>query len=257
MNGDRSSLQRSGAEGYATINTTDTDTPITITSPPPPPLLVEPKRFNWNLFVDIFSVVFFFLLLLYCCSEAYLHRNDQVQKHEFAIDSVVAAAYDRPTNNKINSGWNLMFNVTNRSNYSTFFYENVAVSGFYGDQILWATMLPNFYQHGGDHSALKMAMLSSSAADGAYFPKGFIYGNRKLNMSPGIDVKLIATVTEHSKVLSQRSYQIVVFCPAIKMKLDSTLKFLKFTGASRQCQVMIWFFLRLGESCIYRCSIVV
>ncbi|WOH12493.1 hypothetical protein DCAR_0831997 [Daucus carota subsp. sativus] len=235
MNGDRSSLQRSAAEGYATINTTDT--PIILT--PQQPIGVESKRFNWNLFLDIFSIIFFFLLLLYCGSEVYLHRNDQVRKHEFSIDSVVAAAYDRPTDNKINSGWNLMFNVTNRSNNSTFFYENVAISGFYGDQILWATMLPNFYQHVGDHSALKMSMVSSSAADGAYFPKGFIYNNRKLNMSPGIDVKLIATVTEHSKVLSQHSYQVVVFCPNIKMKLDSAQDFLKFTGASRQCQLII------------------
>lgn len=235
MNGDRSSLERSGAEGYAAISTTDT--PITLT--PPQSLRVETKKFNWNLFVDIFSLIFFFLLLLYCGSEVYLHRNDQIRKHEFAVDSVVAAAYNRPTNNKINSGWNLMFNVTNRSNHSTFFYENVAVSGFYGDEILWATMLPSFYQHVGDHSALKMGMVSASAADGAYFPKGFIYGNRKLNMSPGIDVKLIATVTEHSKVSSQHTYQVVVFCPGIKMKLDSTHKFFKFTGASRQCQVMI------------------
>ncbi|KAL8104427.1 hypothetical protein AgCh_028587 [Apium graveolens] len=228
MNGDRSSLYRSGAEGYAAINTTDT--PITLT------------KFNWNLFVDIFSLIFFFLLLLYCGSEVYLHRNDQARKHEFAVDSVVAAAnINRQTNNKINSGWNLMFNVTNRSKHSTFFYENVAVSGFNGEKILWATMLPSFYQHVGDRSTLKMAMVSASAADGAYFPKGFIYGgNRKLNiMSPGIDVKLIATVTEHSKVSSQHRYQVVVFCPGIKMKLDSTHKFLKFTGASRQCQVMI------------------
>ncbi|KAK1379373.1 hypothetical protein POM88_026117 [Heracleum sosnowskyi] len=219
MNGDRSSLQRSGAEGYAAINTTDT--PITLT--PPQPLRVEPKKFNWNLFIDIFSLIFFFLLLLYCGSEVYLHRNDQVRKHEFVIDSVVAAANYQPTNNKINSGWNLMFNVANRSNQSTFSYENVAVSGFYGDQILWATMLPSFYQRVGDHSALKMAMVSASAADGAYFPKGFIYGNRKLNMSPGIDVKLIATVTEHSKVSSQHTYQVLVFC-LVKAAFASVLQ---------------------------------
>lgn len=226
MSGDRSSL-RSGAEGYTAVNTTDAPrVPVT-------PSQHETKSFDWNLFVDILSVVLFFLLMLYGGSQVYLHRNDQVRKHEFVINSVVASPYNQPTNNKIKSSWNLTFNVTNKSNSSTFLYENVGVSVFYGDQIVWATMLPSFHQRVGKHNALKMAMISSTAADGA---KGFILGNR-LNMSPVIDVKLVAMVTENTKALSQQMYQVVVLCPGIEMKLDSAHKFLKFTEPAR-CEVI-------------------
>lgn len=228
MNGDRSSLW-SSAEGYTAVNTTDA--PRIAVTPPQP----ETKSFNWNLFVDILSVLLFFLLMLYAGSQVYLHRNDQVRKHDFVIDSVVASPYNQPTNNKINSAWNLTFNVTNKSNSSTFFYENVGVSVFDGDQIVWATVLPNFFQRAGEHNALKMAMISSTAADGA---KRFIFNNRRLDMSPGIDVKLVAMVTEHTKAPSQHMYQVVVFCPGIKLKLDSGHKFLKLTGPVRQCEVI-------------------
>ena len=229
MNGDRSSL-RSGAEGYTAVNTGYAPQ-ATVTTPQP-----ETKTFNWNLFVDILSVILFFLLMLYGGSQVYLHRNDQVRRHEFVIDSVVASAQNQPTNNKINSAWNLTFNVTNKSNSSTFLFENVGVTIFDGDQVVWATMLPNFYQRVGEHNALKMAMISSTAADGA---KGFTFINKRLYMSPGIDVKLVAMVTEHTKALSQHIYQLVVFCPFIQMDLDSGHKFLKFTGPARQCEVIM------------------
>ncbi|KAK1391091.1 hypothetical protein POM88_019269 [Heracleum sosnowskyi] len=139
MNGDRSSLQ-SGAEGYTAVYTTDAPR-VTVTSSQP-----ETQSFNWNIFVDILSVVLFFLLMLYGGSQVYLHRNDQARKHEFVINSVVASPYNQPTTNEINSAWNLTFNVTNKSNSSTFLYENVDVSVFYGDRTVWATMLPSFYQ---------------------------------------------------------------------------------------------------------------
>ncbi|KAL8122461.1 hypothetical protein AgCh_018980 [Apium graveolens] len=224
MNGDRSSL-RSGVEGYTAVNTTDARRV--------PPSQHETISFNWNLFVDILSVVLFFLLMLYGGSQVYLHNNDQVRKHEFLINSVITSPYNQPINNKIKSSWNLTFNVTNKSNSSTFLYENVGVSVFYGDQIVWATMLPSFHQRVGEHNALKMAMISSTAADGA---KGFMFGDR-LTMSPGIDVKLVAMVTENTKALSQQIYQVVVLCPGIEMKLDSAHKFLKFIGPAR-CEVV-------------------
>ncbi|KAL1808038.1 hypothetical protein DCAR_0727436 [Daucus carota subsp. sativus] len=228
MNGDRSSL-RSGVEGYTSVNITDAPS-ITVTPP-----RHETKSFNWNLLVDILSLILFFLLMLYCGSQVYLHRKDQVHKHDFVIDSIVTSPYNQPTNNKINSAWNLTFNVTNKSNSSTFFYENVGVTIFYGDQIVWATMLPNFFQRAGERNGLKMAMISSIFADGA---KGFTFGDRRLDMSSGIDVKLVAMVTEHKKALSPHMYQVVVLCPGIQMKFDSGHKFQKFIGPARQCEVI-------------------
>lgn len=237
MNGDRSlDLPRSRPGGYTPVSTTES----TVEPDQPEPVRAKPKKFNWNLFLDLSSIVFFLLLLLYCASEIYIHRNDQAHKHEFVLNSVLASPLDKSNStDRIRVAWNITFNVTNKCNSSTFYYENAALSVFYGNQILWATMIPNFYQNIGDHNSVKVAMISSSAADGAYLPSAYFFGTPRPNLSPGFDLKVMTTVTEYPKMLLEHTYPIMVSCPDVKMEYHSSQKALRLTGGPRKCEVMI------------------